>query len=311
MAPMFSRPYRHLSEQEIEGGLLGERGRELSQRPQTDYTKDPVRNKFQCTHCQQRYPSETNVRRHIGFYNGQPSCRVMIQRNEISKMLQRSTRSLNAEDTPHAATPGPSLLANTCEDQLRGYKFLRTCGITGNAIYSCCHCPTIPTEFLTTKSAAAHVRHNHPQHPKEQQGGADRVEDGDDVLVEEQQEMDLADHDGYNDDNQLAEDAPADEDVEEQGFFNHQQGDAPAELLGAADGFIPALIRSHGVDAYAKEITAFMEKVYGPGAMEATTFDLFLRACRAHAFEPSEQLRIELLELNDMVSVRITLRSLC
>ena len=105
------------------------------------------------------------------------------------------------------------------------------------------------------------------------------------------------------------------EELEEEGGVldqQHQQGEEGAlELLGGADGFIPALIRSHGVDAYAKEITAFMEKVYGPGAMKATSFDLFLRACRAHAFEPSEQLRIELLELNDMVSVRtIPLRSL-
>ena len=141
MAPMFSRPYRRLSEQ-IEGGQ-DDRGRDelLQERTKQDYTKDPVSNKFQCTHCQQRYPSDISIKRHVGFYNGEPSCRVMIQRREISKMLQRSTTSSNA-DTHHA---------DAFEDQLRGYKFLRTCGITGGPIYTCCHCP-IQRQHVVGKS---------------------------------------------------------------------------------------------------------------------------------------------------------------
>ena len=91
---------------------------------------------------------------------------------------------------------------------------------------------------------------------------------------------------------------------------NNEQGVEDYHHLAAGGdpefNFVPKLVAENDNDhaIYGKKITEFIEQVYGKGCFAAKTLDDFIGFCRKVKRNSTEELKIELLELDALVKVR-------
>jgi hypothetical protein len=87
----------------------------------------------------------------------------------------------------------------------------------------------------------------------------------------------------------------------------HQEDDEEQVEDGAdpAFAFVPKLVAEHENDhaIYGKKVIEFIEHVYGKGCFAAKTLDEFIGFCRKAKRNSTEELKIELLELDALVKV--------